>query len=96
MFMRIERINTEEIGMKEKIKHSIRMVAIAGAFIGLTGCATTGQLASAKNDAAAAKAEAAAASAKANDAVRIADEANRRSMDTEAKIDRMFKKAMHK
>ena len=107
MFMRIERINTEEIGMKEKIKHSIRMVAIAGAFIGLTGCATTGQLeehqakvaadiTSAKNDAAAAKAEAAAASAKANDAVRIADEANRRSMDTEAKIDRMFKKAMHK
>jgi len=96
--------------MKEKIKHPVRMLtlaAIAGAFIGLTGCATTGQLeehqakvnadiAAAKSDAAAARAEAAAASAKANDAVRIADEANRRSMDTESKIDRMFKKAMHK
>ena len=46
--------------------------------------------------AAAAKAAADAANAKANDALRIADEANRRSMDTESKIDRMFKKAMHK
>ena len=42
------------------------------------------------------KAAADAANAKANDAVRIAEEANRRSMDTESKIDRMFKKAMHK
>ncbi len=96
--------------MKGKIQHPVRMLtlaAIAGAFIGLTGCATTGQLeeheakvsadiASAKADAAAAKAEAAAANAKANDALRVADEANRRSMDTESKIDRMFKKAMHK
>ncbi len=96
--------------MKGKIQHPVRkltLAAIAGAFIGLTGCATTGQLeelqnkvnadiAAAKADAAAAKSEAAAASAKANDALRIADEANRRSMDTESKIDRMFKKAMHK
>ncbi len=96
--------------MKEKIQHPVRMLtlaAIAGAFIGLTGCATTGQLeelqnkvnadiAAAKADAAAAKSEAAAANAKAGDALRIADEANRRSRDTESKIDRMFKKAMHK
>ncbi|MBA3755128.1 MAG: hypothetical protein H0X02_02360 [Nitrosomonas sp.] len=96
--------------MKEKIKHPVRMltlVVIAGAFIGLTGCATTGQIeehqtkiaadiASAKADAAAAKAEAAAASAKANEAVSIANEANGRSKETESKIDRMFKKAMYK
>ncbi len=108
--MHIEKINSEEIGMKEKIKHPVRMLtlaAIAGAFIGLTGCATTSQveelqnkvnadIAAVRADAAAAKSEAHAANAKANDAVRIADEANRRSLDTEAKIDRMFKKAMHK
>ena len=96
--------------MKGKIQHPVRMLtlaAIAGAFIGLTGCATTGQLEELQNklnpdiavvkaDAAAAKAAADAANAKANDALRIADEANRRSMDTESKIDRMFKKAMHK
>lgn len=83
------------------------LAVIAGAFIGLTGCASTGQLqeledklkgdiAAAKADAAAAKADAAAANAKANDALSVANEANRRSMDTESKIDRMFKKAMHK
>ncbi len=92
--------------MKEKIKHPVRILTlavIAGAFIGLTGCATTAQfdelqakINAAAADASAAKAEAAAASAKANDAIRIADEANRRSMETESKIDRMFKKAMHK
>jgi len=96
--------------MKEKIQHPVRMLTLAvvvGAFIGLTGCATTGQLeelqnkhnadvASAKADAAAARQAADAANAKANDALRVADEANRRSMDTESKIDRMFKKAMHK
>jgi murein lipoprotein len=92
--------------MKEKIKHPVRNLLVATgviACLGLTGCATTGQLEelqakinAAAADAAAAKADAAAANAKANDAVRIADEANRRSMETESKIDRMFKKAMHK
>lgn len=92
--------------MNKKIKHPVRMLtlaAVAGSFIGLTGCATTTQFEELEAkvnavaaDAAAAKAEAAAANAKANDAVRIADEANRRSMETESKIDRMFKKAMHK
>jgi|CXWL01.1.fsa_nt_gi murein lipoprotein len=96
--------------MKEKIKNPVRMLtlaAIAGAFIGLTGCATTTQLeelqtrvnsdiAAVRAEASSAKAEAAAANAKANDAIRIADEANRRSMDTESKINNMFNKAMHK
>ena len=96
--------------MKGKIQHPVRkltVAVIAGAFIGLTGCATTGQLqeledrlkgdiAAAKADAAAAKADAASANAKANEALSIANEANQRSMNTESKIDRMFKKAMHK
>lgn len=96
--------------MKGRIQHPVRkltVAVIAGAFIGLTGCATTGQLqeledrlkgdiAAAKADAAAAKADAAAANAKANEALGVANEANRRSMDVESKIDRMFKKAMHK
>ena len=96
--------------MKGRIQHPVRkltVAVIAGAFIGLTGCATTGQLqevedrlkgdiAAAKADAAAAKADAASANAKANEALSIANEANQRSMNTESKIDRMFKKAMHK
>ncbi len=92
--------------MKDSFKHPVRtltVVALASSLIGLTGCATTAQFEELQNkvnavaaDASAAKAEAAAANAKANDAVRIADEANRRSMETESKIDRMFKKAMHK
>lgn len=92
--------------MTKKIKHPVRMltvVVLASAVVGLTGCATTDQFEESHNkinavaaDAAAAKSEAAAANAKANDAVRIADEANRRSKETEAKIDNMFKKAMYK
>jgi murein lipoprotein len=89
--------------MKGRIQHPGRKLALAvivGAFVGLTGCASTGQLQELedrlKGDIAAAKADAAAASAKANEALGVANEANRRSMDTESKIDRMFKKAMHK
>ena len=92
--------------MKEKNKHSVRMLIlalVAGAYIGLTGCATTGQheelqtrIDTAAADAAAARAEASAASAKANEAISIANEANNRSIETESKIDRMFKKAMYK
>lgn len=89
--------------MKGRIQHPGRKLALAiivGAFVGLTGCASTGQLQELedrlKGDIAAAKADAAAASAKANEALSVANEANRRSMDTESKIDRMFKKAMHK
>ncbi|OQW41707.1 MAG: hypothetical protein A4S08_02365 [Proteobacteria bacterium SG_bin4] len=96
--------------MKGKIQHPVRkltLAVVAGAFIGLTGCATTAQLeelqnkvnadiASVKADAAAARQAADAANARANEAVRIAEDANRRSMDTAEKIDRIFKKAMHK
>lgn len=92
--------------MKENIKHPVRMLtlaALASAFVGLSGCATTGQVEELQTkinavaaDAAAAKSAADAANAKADSAVRVAEEANKRSIDTETKIDRMFKKAMHK
>ncbi len=92
--------------MNKRIKRQLRLLTIAaatGAFIGLSGCASTGdfdklqsQINAVAADAAAAKAEAAAASAKADQAFNTAMEANKRSQDTEAKIDNMFKKAMHK
>ncbi|SEN54138.1 Lpp/OprI family alanine-zipper lipoprotein [Nitrosomonas marina] len=93
--------------MTRDIKRTLALVVTAGAFIGVTGCATTGDLDSTRADlqtqidrlsadVAAAKSDAAAANAKANDAVNIANEANRRSMDTAEKIDRMFKKSMQK
>jgi len=50
----------------------------------------------ARAEAAEAKAMAAEAVSIANEAVSIANEANATSADTEMKIDRMFKKAMHK
>ena len=91
----------------------IGLMALVGALIGLSGCATTDQvdnlqaqidsLKSMKADVAAASSEAASVSAKADDAIEtsniavgVANEANRRSIETESKIDRMFKKAMHK
>ncbi len=92
--------------MNKRIKRQLRLLTIAaatGAFIGLSGCASTGdldklqpQINAAAADAASAKAEAASASAKADQAFNTAMEANQRSKDTEAKIDNMFKKAMHK
>jgi len=92
--------------MNKRIKRQFRLLTIAaatGALIGLSGCASTGdldnlqsQINAAAADAAAAKANAAAASSKADQAFNTAMEANKRSMDTEAKIDNMFKKAMHK
>ncbi len=96
--------------MAQDTKRTLRtltLVASIGAFIGLTGCATTGDVDSARADlqsqidrlsadVASAKSDAAAANAKANDAINIANEANRRSMDTAEKIDRMFKKTMQK
>lgn len=92
--------------MNKRIKRQFQLLTIAaatGALIGLSGCASTGdvdnlqsQINAAAADAAAAKAAAAAANSKADDAFNAAMEANKRSMDTEAKIDNMFKKAMHK
>ncbi|GJL74316.1 MAG TPA: Lpp/OprI family alanine-zipper lipoprotein [Nitrosomonas sp.] len=93
--------------MTQDIKRTLALIVTTGAFIGLTGCATTGDLDSTRGDlqaqidrlsadVSATKSEAAAANAKANDAVNIANEANRRSMDTAEKIDRMFRKTMQK
>ena len=81
------------------------LAAMAAGLIGMTGCASTGnadldalrsQVEAASADAAAAKADAAAAKATAADALRTANEAKAMSQDTEERIDRMFKKAMHK
>ncbi|MGB5259286.1 MAG: Lpp/OprI family alanine-zipper lipoprotein [Gammaproteobacteria bacterium] len=81
------------------------LIIMAAGLIGLSGCATTGntdmaalksQVEAASADAATAKADAAAAKATAADALRTANEAKAKSDDTEMRIDRMFKKAMHK
>ncbi len=80
------------------------------AAMGLGGCATTEQLEKvdnkadqAANDAAAAQAQAAdamraanAAKADAAEAKRMARDALESAQNTEARVDRMFKKAMHK
>ncbi len=83
---------------------SNRIKVLAAATIisfGLAGCASTGGndnavADAAAADAAAAKADAASAKATAAEALRTANEAKAIAEDTEAKIDRMFKKAMHK
>ncbi len=96
--------------MNTKNMRKIGLMALVGALIGLSGCATTeqvdnlqSQIDSLKADVASARSEAASVSAKADDAIEtsniavsVANEANRRSIETESKIDRMFKKAMYK
>lgn len=75
----------------------------------LFGCATTQQTEMSQQldqvraiaeqaaaDAAAAREAAASAQRRADEAMATADSAERQSQDTEAKIDRMFKKAMYK
>lgn len=88
----------------------LALAAVAALYTGISGCASTGELASLKSqidqasaDAAAAKAEAAAASRDAAAARTMAEQANNTanqamglSRDTDSKIDRMFKKAMYK
>jgi murein lipoprotein len=88
----------------------LALAAVAALYTGLSGCASTGELASLKSqidqataDAAAAKAEAATASsdaasakAMAEQAVNTANQAMSLSQETDSKIDRMFKKAMYK
>ncbi len=73
------------------------------ALIGLSGCASTGEISALKSDIAAAQAAAdsaaataAAAKAEAAEAKALAAEAKAQSAATEEKIDRMFKKAMYK
>ncbi len=91
-------------------KRVVTMLALVGACAGLSACATTGEIEALKlrvdaleSNVSAVKSDSAAARAAANDAVNTANqamdkanEANARSIDTETKIDRMFKRAMHK
>ena len=86
-----------------KRMQKIALISLAAGVVGLTGCATTGdldnlrtQVDAASAEASAAKAEAAEAKAMAAQAINTANEAKATSDDTEMKIDRMFKKAMHK
>jgi len=94
--------------MSVYISSRVRMQALAATaaiMVGLSGCASTGsaemtamqaKVDAASADAAAAKADAAAAKAQAAEALKTANEAKAIAEDTETKIDRMFKKAMHK
>ena len=82
---------------------NMAMVSLVARLDGMTVCATTGdrdrlqaEIDAVKAEASDARAEAAEAKAMAAEAVGIANEANATSADTEMKIDRMFKKAMHK
>jgi murein lipoprotein len=74
------------------------VAAAAVIVVGLSGCASTGtaDMAAMQAQIDSASADAAAAKATAADALRTANEAKAISEDTETKIDRMFKKAMHK
>lgn len=99
--------------METKLTRTRRLLALTAVvafYAGLSGCASTGELASLRSqidqataDAAAAKADAAAASRDAADARAMAEKAMNTANDamglsreTDAKIDRMFKKAMYK
>lgn len=88
----------------------LALAAVAALYGGLSGCASTGELASLKSqieqasaDAAAARSEAATASSDAAEAKSMAEKAMNTanqamslSQETDTKIDRMFKKAMYK
>ena len=91
------------------LQHMLRATLIVG-IAGLTACASTGDLdalrtevdaanaeaSAARAEASAARAEAAEAHSIAVSATATANAAKAISEDTETKIDRMFKKAMHK
>jgi murein lipoprotein len=91
-------------------KSIMAVLALLGFCVGLSGCATTGDFNALKSrvdaleaSVSATQSDAAAARSAANDAVSTANramdkanEANARSIETETKIDRMFKRAMHK
>ena len=99
--------------MKESVMNRSRvlvLVAVAGVFAGLGGCATTGDLdalksqvnqntadiAAANRTAADAKSMAQEAMTTANEAKSTANEAKSTADDTASKLDRMFKKSMYK
>jgi murein lipoprotein len=92
--------------MKESVMSRSRvlvLVAVAGVFAGLSGCATTGDLDALKSqvsqntaDIATANSNAASAKATAQEAMTTANEAKSTADDTASKLDRMFKKSMYK
>ncbi|MEN8206560.1 MAG: Lpp/OprI family alanine-zipper lipoprotein [Pseudomonadota bacterium] len=94
---------------RKALKHLAKAALIVG-IVGLTACASTGSVdalrtevdaanaeaSAARAEASAARAEAAEAKTMAANATATANEAKAISVETESKIDRMFKKAMHK
>jgi murein lipoprotein len=92
--------------MKESVMNRSRvlaLVAVAGVYAGLVGCATTGDLdalkaevSQNKADIAAANRNAADAKAMAQEAMTTANEAKATADDTASKLDRVFKKSMYK
>jgi murein lipoprotein len=92
--------------MKESVMSRSRMlalVAVAGVYAGLVGCATTGDLDALKSqvnqntaDIATANKNAADAKAMAQEAMTTANEAKSTADDTASKLDRVFKKSMYK
>ncbi|MGB7933293.1 MAG: Lpp/OprI family alanine-zipper lipoprotein [Gammaproteobacteria bacterium] len=79
------------------------LVAVAGVYAGLTGCATTGDLDALKAevnqnklDIATANKNASDAKSMAQEAITTANQANSTAEDTASKLDRMFKKSMYK
>jgi murein lipoprotein len=87
--------------MSETTGNHIRklgLVAAAAGLLALSGCASTGNadLSGLQAQIDAVSADAAAAKTTAATALKTANEAKAISEDTETRIDRMFKKAMHK
>ena len=78
-----------------RMKHTVKLLALLIA-IGLAGCATTKDLEAVRAEARQANATADAALKTAKEAKATAQDAKVTSETTESKIDRMFKKAMHK
>jgi murein lipoprotein len=108
-----QNIHPKENAMNGTSDVKSRLLALAAASVligGLSGCATTSELNSLKDqvsaaqatadsaqaEAAAARQEAADARALAEQAMDTANEAKASADESEAKIDRMFKKAMYK
>jgi murein lipoprotein len=100
VIMKKERVMKESIMNRSRV---LALVAVAGVYAGLAGCATTGDVDSlrsevnqAKADAATANKNAADAKAMAQEAMTTANEAKSTADDTASKLDRVFKKSMYK
>lgn len=97
-------------GNKRKTLKNLAKATLIMGIVGLTACASSSKMealrtdvdaanaeaSAARAEASAARAEAAEAKAMAENATATANEAKAISENTETKIDRMFKKAMHK